>query len=105
MRTTLSALLRLANAPRRRLVIGAALVALLAGAVSVGAATACLPAAGAVLAAGLLVGGLGVPALSGLISRPAGRRQATARGHLAAELVGLVQAAPDTVAFGAEADA
>ncbi|HTU96165.1 MAG TPA: hypothetical protein VMF14_10030, partial [Solirubrobacteraceae bacterium] len=40
------------------------LVALLAGGVSVGAAVAVLAPAGAVLAAGLLVGGLAVPAVS-----------------------------------------
>jgi thiol reductant ABC exporter CydC subunit len=82
--------------------LGPALVALLAGAVSVGVAAAFLPAAALVLAAGLLVGGLLVPAFSGAVARRAGRRQAAARGELAAELVSLVTGAPEIVAFGAE---
>lgn len=82
--------------------LGPPLVALLAGAISVGAAAAVAPAAGLVLAAGLLAGGLGVPALSGLTGRRSGRRQAGARGELAAELVELLRGAPEVVAFGAE---
>jgi thiol reductant ABC exporter CydC subunit len=82
--------------------LGPALVAVLAGAVSVGAAAAFLPAAALVLAVGLLVGGVAVPGLSGGLSRPAGRRQAAARGRLSAELVQLVGGAPEIVAFGAE---
>jgi thiol reductant ABC exporter CydC subunit len=61
-----------------------------------------VPAAGFVLAAGLLAGGLLVPALSGFLGARAGRRQAGARGALAAEMVELVRGAPDIVAFGAE---
>jgi thiol reductant ABC exporter CydC subunit len=82
--------------------LGPALVALLAGAVCVGVAAAFLPAAAIVLAAGLLVAGLLVPALSGVVSRRAKRRQATARGELSAELVELVGSASEIVAFGAE---
>jgi ATP-binding cassette, subfamily C, bacterial CydC len=81
------------------------LVALLAGAVSVGAAAAVLPAAGLVLAAGLLVGGLVVPALSGWVGARAGRRQAAARGALTAELVDAMRAAPELVAFGCQTTA
>lgn len=81
------------------------LVAVLAGAVSVGVAAAVLPAAGVVLAAGLLVGGLVVPAASGWLSASAGRRQAAARGELSAELVELVRGAPELAAFGCEAAA
>jgi thiol reductant ABC exporter CydC subunit len=81
------------------------LVAVLAGAVSVGAAAAVLPAAGVVLAAGLLVGGLVVPALSGWVGARAGRRQAAARGALTAELVDAMRAAPELVAFGCQAAA
>ena len=77
------------------------LVAVLAGAVSVGAAVALLPAAGLVLAAGLILGGLAVPALAGR-SAPAGRRQAAARGQLSGELVELLRGAPELVAFGGE---
>jgi len=78
------------------------LVALLAGAVSVGAAVALLPVAGLVLAGGLLVGGLAVPALAGFLGARAGRRQAAARGHLSAELVESLRGAPELVAYGAE---
>jgi ATP-binding cassette, subfamily C, bacterial CydC len=78
------------------------LVALLAGGVSVGAAVAILAPAGVVLGAGLLVGGLAVPALSGWLAARAGRRQASGRGQLAAELVELSRGAPELVAFGQE---
>jgi ATP-binding cassette, subfamily C, bacterial CydC len=78
------------------------LVAVFAGAVSIGAAAAFLPAAGLVLAAGLVVGGVAVPALAGLLGGRAGRRQASARGLLSAELVESLRGAPELVAFGAE---
>jgi thiol reductant ABC exporter CydC subunit len=78
------------------------IIALLAGALSVGVAVAVLPAAGIVLAAGLLTGGLAVPALSGWLGARAGRRQAPARGELLAELVELIGAAPELVVFGAD---
>ncbi len=78
------------------------LVAVLAGAVSVGAAVALLPAAGLVLAAGLILGGLAVPALAGSLGARAGRRQAAARGQLSGELVELLRGAPELVAFGSE---
>ncbi len=78
------------------------LVAVLAGAVSVGASVALLPAAGLVLAGGLLVGGLAVPALAALIGARAARRQAAARGQLSAELIESLRGAPELVAFGAD---
>jgi thiol reductant ABC exporter CydC subunit len=78
------------------------LIALLAGAVSVGAAVALLPAAGLVLAAGLLVGGVAVPALAGSLGARAGRRQAAARGQLSAELVESLRGGAELVVFGAE---
>ncbi len=81
------------------------LVALLAGALSVGVAAAVLPAAGAILAAGLLVGGLAVPAVSGWVGARAGGRQAAARGTLTAELVEAMRGAPELVAFGCQATA
>ncbi len=81
------------------------LVALLAGAVSVLAAAAFLPAAGLVLAGGLLAAGVAVPALAGVLGARAGRRQASARGELSAELVELLRGAPELVAFGGEAAA
>jgi ATP-binding cassette subfamily C protein CydC len=82
--------------------VGPPLVALLAGAVSVGVAAAVLPAAGVILAGGLLAAGVAVPTLSGLLARQAARRQAAARGELSAELVELLGAAPELVAFGGE---
>jgi thiol reductant ABC exporter CydC subunit len=81
--------------------LGPPLVALLAGALSVGVAAAFLPAAGLVLAAGLLVGGVAGPALSGYLGRLSGRASAPARGTLSAELVELSEGAPELVAFGA----
>ena len=82
--------------------LGPPLVALLAGALSVGVAYAFRPAAGIVLAMGLLVGALVVPALSGAFGARAGRRQAGARGELSAELVELLDGGAETVAFGAQ---
>jgi thiol reductant ABC exporter CydC subunit len=82
--------------------LGPPLVAVVAGAVCVGTAAAFLPAAGAVLAAGLVVGGVAVPLVAGRIGRSAGRRQAAARGELTAEIVDLLRAAPELVVYGAE---
>jgi thiol reductant ABC exporter CydC subunit len=76
------------------------IVALLAGSVSVGAAAAFLPAAGVVLAAGLLAGALAVTAISRRLAARAGSRQAHARGELTAELVELLGSAPEIAAFG-----
>ncbi len=77
------------------------LIAILAGAVSVGVMAAVLPAAALALAIGLLVAGIGVPALSGGLAVRAGRRQAAARGELSAELVELLGGAPELTTFGA----
>ena len=63
-----------------------------------------LPVAAAILAAGLLLGGVAVPAVSAALGRAAGRRQATARGELTAELVELLRGAPELVVYGREAD-
>jgi ATP-binding cassette subfamily C protein CydC len=78
------------------------LVALLAGALSVGAAAAFLPAAALVLAAGLVAGGVGVPVLAGHLVARTRQRQAPARGELSSELVDLLGAAPEIVAYGGE---
>jgi ATP-binding cassette, subfamily C, bacterial CydC len=85
--------------------LGPPLVALLAGAVVVGVEAAFLPAAGLVLAAGLIAGGVAVPALAGWLGRRGGRRQAAARGELSAELVEVLRAAPELVAYGGANDA
>jgi thiol reductant ABC exporter CydC subunit len=82
--------------------LGPPLVALVAGAVCVGTAAAFLPAAGAVLAVGLILGGLAVPLVAGRLGRAAGTRQAAARGRLTAELVELLRAAPELAVYGAE---
>ena len=81
--------------------IGPPLVAVLAGALTVGAAAAVLPAAGGVLAAGLLVGGVLVPVLSARIGGRVAAREAAARGRLTAELVDALEHAPELVAYGA----
>ena len=78
------------------------LVALLAGAVSVGAAVVFEPIAGALLAAGLLVGGLAIPALGRWIAARTARRQAAGRGRLCSELVELIDTAPEIAAYGGE---
>src|SRR4249919_3917811 len=85
--------------------VGPPLVGLLAGAVLVGVAAAFLPAAGLVLGAGLVVGGVVVPALVGWLGRRGGRRQAAARGELSAELVEVLRAAPELVAYGGAGEA
>jgi ATP-binding cassette, subfamily C, bacterial CydC len=78
------------------------LVALAAGAVCVGTAWAFLPAAGMVLALGLVLGGFAAPTVAAWASRAAGSRQAAARGELTAEIVDLLRAAPELVVYGAE---
>jgi ATP-binding cassette subfamily C protein CydC len=78
------------------------LVALAVGAVSVGVTAAVLPAAGAILAVGLVLVGLIVPALAGALNRATGRRQAPARAELTAELVELLRGAPELVVYGRE---
>ena len=84
--------------------LGPPLVALLAAAACIGAAAAFLPVAAAVLAVGLIAGGVAVPALAGGLGRRVGRRQADARGKLTAELVELLRGAPELVVFGREQD-
>jgi ATP-binding cassette, subfamily C, bacterial CydC len=82
--------------------LGPPLVALAAGAVCVGTAAAFLPAAGIVLAVGLVLGGVAVPVIAGRLAGKAGARQAEARGELTAEIVDLLRAAPELVVYGAE---
>jgi ATP-binding cassette subfamily C protein CydC len=81
---------------------GPPLVALIIGATAVGFAAAALPAAGAILAVGLLLGGVLVPLVAALVNRAAGRRQAGARAELTADLVELLRGAPELVAYGRE---
>ena len=85
--------------------VGPPLVALLAGALCVGAMAAFLPAAALVLALGLLAAGIAVPVLVGRLGKRAAGRQAAARGALSTELVELLGAAPELVVYGGEAAA
>jgi ATP-binding cassette subfamily C protein CydC len=82
--------------------LGPPIVALLVGAASVAVAAAVLPAAGAILAVGLLLAGLVVPLVGSALSRAASRRQAGVRGRLTAELVEVLRGAPELVAYGRE---
>jgi thiol reductant ABC exporter CydC subunit len=83
--------------------LGPPLVAALTGAICVGVAAAMLPTAGAILAAGLLVGGVAVPAVAARLGRATDCRSA-ARATLTAELIELLRGAPELVAFGREED-
>jgi ATP-binding cassette, subfamily C, bacterial CydC len=82
--------------------LGPPIVAVLVGAASVAVAAAVLPAAGAILAVGLLLAGLVVPLAGSALSRAASRRQAGVRGELTAELVEVLRGAPELVAYGRE---
>ena len=84
--------------------VGPPMVALVAGAVAVGVAAAVVPWAALVLTAGLLAGGVAVPAVSGSLSRRTGGRQSAARGELTAELVEVLNAAPELTVYGREGD-
>ncbi|WP_413800323.1 thiol reductant ABC exporter subunit CydD [Streptomyces iranensis] len=71
------------------------------GAASVAFLTWVLPEAGAVLAAGLLVAGVVVPAVSGALARRAERRLAPARGALSAQVVDLLAGTAELTVAGA----
>ena len=85
--------------------VGPPLVALAVSVACVVATAFVLPAAALVLAFGLALAGIAVPLLAGRLARHVGRRQATARGELTAELVELLRGAPELVAYGCETDA
>ena len=85
-------------------VLGPSMVALVTGAVAIGVAAAFVPWAALVLAAGLLLGGIAVPAVAGSQSRRTGGRRAAARGKLTAELVEVLNAAPELAVYGREGD-
>jgi len=80
------------------------LVALVAGAAAVAVTGVLLPLAAVVLAAGLLLGGVAVPAVAVVLGRRAERR-AAAGGRLSAELVETLSGAEELVAYGAAAEA
>jgi ATP-binding cassette, subfamily C, bacterial CydC len=81
--------------------IAAPLAAAVVGAGSVVACLLILAPAGAALAAGLLVAGIGVPVLAARAARGAARRVAPARGQLAASLTDLMAGAAELHAYGA----
>ncbi|MCX5082788.1 thiol reductant ABC exporter subunit CydD [Streptomyces sp. NBC_00401] len=71
------------------------------GAASVAFTAWMLPAAGAVLAVGLLFAGIGVPLLSGTVARRAERRLAPARGTLATRVAELLTGTAELTVAGA----
>ncbi len=81
------------------------IVAVVAGGFLVLVAAVFLPAAAVIMAGGLLVGGLAVPAVAGFLGRNAQRRTAGARAALTAELVDALLTAPDLAAYGRTDDA
>ncbi|HEY0540291.1 MAG TPA: thiol reductant ABC exporter subunit CydC [Actinoallomurus sp.] len=78
-----------------------AAVAWAVGATAAGVGVVLLPAAGAVLAAGVLLAGAGLPVLAALASRASARRMAGARADLAVRGLDVAQGAADLAAFGA----
>jgi ATP-binding cassette, subfamily C, bacterial CydC len=81
---------------------------LAAALVGAGAVVFCLlilAPAGAILAAGLLIAGVGIPVLAARAARGAARRVAPARGRLAASLVDLLAGAAELHAYGAQEQA
>ena len=85
--------------------VGPPLVALVVAAACVVAVAIVLPVGAVVLALGLALGGIAVPLLAARLSRFVGRRQANARGELAAELTEILRGAPELAAYGREDDA
>ena len=79
-------------------------VALVAGGGSVAIAAVLQPAAAAVLAAGLLAGGVLVPRVTRATARAAGRRQATGRAALAALIVEAADGGAEIAMAGREHD-
>ena len=78
------------------------IVAVIAGTISILAAALFVPAAGGILAAGLLLGGVVVPALAVAAAGRTGRGRAELRAELTAEVVELVRGAPELVVLGAD---
>lgn len=80
--------------------LGPPAIAALTGLLVVFAAWLVLPAAGLVLAAGLLLAGVGVPAVTARAARRAGRRQGAARAQLSAEILEAADGAAELAACG-----
>ncbi|MET7573493.1 thiol reductant ABC exporter subunit CydD [Streptomyces sp. NPDC005492] len=79
-------------------------VAATVSAATVGFTAWLLPEAGAVLAAGLLVAGVGVPLVTGAVARRAERRLAPARGVLATRVTELLTGTAELTVAGALPD-
>jgi thiol reductant ABC exporter CydC subunit len=75
-----------------------------AGAVAVGVTAVLLPPAAFVLAAGLLLAGIGVPAVAGALGRRAAGLEAASRGALSAELVEVIAGAQELAVYGRATD-
>lgn len=75
--------------------------AVLVGAGAVGFTGWLLPEAGALLAVGLLLAGVGVPVLSGALARRAERQLAPARGRLATRVVDVLTGTAELTVAGA----
>jgi thiol reductant ABC exporter CydC subunit len=76
-------------------------VAVVVGSAAIGFVWWLLPAAGAALAACLVIAATVVPWASGRLARRSEARLSSARGELSASVVDLVEGAPDLIAFGA----
>jgi thiol reductant ABC exporter CydC subunit len=79
-------------------------VAVAAGAGAVGVVAAILPRAGLVLAGGLAIAGIVVPAGAAALAARSSRRQAAARGTLAAEFVETLSGSEELVVYGGRDD-
>jgi thiol reductant ABC exporter CydC subunit len=79
-------------------------VALLAAAACVGVVAGFVPGAAVVLACGLAIAGLVIPAAGAALARRPADREAHARGELTAELVELLAGAPELVVCNREDD-
>jgi thiol reductant ABC exporter CydC subunit len=64
-----------------------------------------LPLAALILAIGLLLSGIAVPALAAVLQRASGRRQRAARAALTADVVEFLRGAPELLVYGAAGDA
>lgn len=63
-----------------------------------------LPAGAVILVVALVVAGTAIPALALALTRRSGRRQGPARAALSAELVDVIQGAPELAVYGRQAD-
>jgi thiol reductant ABC exporter CydC subunit len=77
------------------------LAAVLVAAGAIGFAAVFLPIAAIILAIGLLLAGVAVPALAGVIQRSSGNRQRAARSELTADVVEFLHGAPELLVYGA----